>query len=337
MLWERVASADFVSLLMAGVQLPVVNLIIATGIVALVLVVRSRRVAGDSGSAPPQLASRHVAEAWALGMGAVVAVVAYGVLSILQGVVFDLVNVVSWWYYATPLISGAAIATVVMLVMRAGERDIALRPVVPTSRRTWASFVRPREMTAAALATTLLVWTTVFAGTNSTPDQEGRFVYVDIAVPNTDVEPLRPWFYGWAYGVPVLICAALMALAAWGALHINARRSFTGPDPVTSERATRTAIGNGVARIVIGVTLLSLSGALRFIAHGSSVGNLTIEGQGTYEAVWRYAEFAVVGGAVAPCFEIAGFLVLLLTGIGILKAATRPARRAQTPRAEQVR
>lgn len=337
MLWERVASADFFGLLMAGLQVPVVNLVIAAGIVALVLVARTGRGAGTNGSAQPQLASRHVAEAWVLGNGAVAAAFAYGLLRILQSFVFDLVNVVSWWYYATPLISGAAIATVVVLVMTVGERDTPLRPMVPTSRRTWASFVRPREITAAALATALLISITVFAGMNSTPDQEGRFVYVNITVPNTDVEPLRPWFYGWAYGVPVLICAALMILAAWGALHINARRSFTGPDLITSERATRTIIGNSVARIVTGAALLSLAGALRFIARGSSIDKLTIEGQGTYEAVWRHAEFAVVGGAVAPCFEIVGFFLLLLTGIAMSKAAARPAPRARTAKAGQAR
>lgn len=334
MFWDRVASADIFSLLMAGVQLPVVNFILASGVVALVLLARSRYVEEKDGNTPPQPHSRYAGEMRALGIGSLVTVLAYATLSILQGFVFDLVNVVSWWYYAAPLISGAAVLTVVMLVMALGQRETPRRPVLPTSRRTWVSFIGIRELTTAALLVVLLASTTIFAGLNSSPDQEGRFVYVDISVPNTDIAPLRPWFYGWAYGIPVLTCMALMIVAASAALHINAVRSFTGPDSVASERTDRIAIGNGVARIVAGVTALSLAGALRFIADGSAIEKLTIEGQGTYDAVWRYAEFAVIGGAIAPCFEIVGFLILLLTSIDRLKMS---ARRAQPAKVELAR
>ncbi|MBF0816941.1 hypothetical protein E4U02_11005 [Microbacterium paludicola] len=310
------------------------NLILATGIVALILLARTRHVEEKDGSTPPHLHSRYAGEMRVLGIGSLVTVVVYATLSILQGFVFDLVNVVSWWYYAAPLISGAVVLTVVMLVMALGQREIPRRPVLPTSRRTWLSFIRIRELTTTALLVVLLVSTTIFAGMNSSPDQEGRFVYVNISVPNTDIAPLRPWFYGWAYGIPVLICMALMIVAAWGALHINAVRSFTSPDLVASERTDRIAIGTGVARIVAGVTALSLAGALRFIADGSAIKKLTIEGQGTYDAVWRYAEFAVIGGAIAPCLEIFGFLILLLTSIARLKTSARrtPAARTELAR-----
>jgi hypothetical protein len=99
-------------------------------------------------------------------------------------------------------------------------------------------------------------------------------------------------------------------------LRSNAVRPFLRPETVGAEQGARVEIASGVVRIASAGTLLALAGAWRFIARAGSISQLTTvdaEGRsGSYETTWRYAEFAVAAGWLAPALEITAFVLLLL-------------------------
>ena len=51
------------------------------------------------------------------------------------------------------------------------------------------------------------------------------------------IDPIRLPFFGWTYGVPVLIGLAALAATSWAGLDRSSARPFTSPQTVTAERA----------------------------------------------------------------------------------------------------
>ena len=146
-------------------------------------------------------------------------------------------DVVSWWRYATPVFSAfLGISVVLGLIVTRGTTPPEA-PVLPAARRTWLSFSPRRGIIGASIALLVLVATTIAAGLASSPDGQGRYIWLAIPVPNeVAIDPIRPWFYGWAYGVPVLICVAVLTAVTWAVLHTNAARPYIRPETVTAER-----------------------------------------------------------------------------------------------------
>lgn len=305
----------------AAFTLPLFSLVVASLFVA-GLLVAARLRGGLSGTAPHidavarSVAARYVPERRALGVGAIAIIVVFAIENVVRGYVLNLADIVEWWQYATPVFAAFLCLTVVLSLIVFKGTTPPEQPVVPTARRTWTSFGPRAGIIGAGVALATLLVTTCAAGLASSADERGRFIYLDIPVPNTAIDPLRPWFYGWAFGVPVIVCLGALVVVTWATLRSNAVRPFLRPETVSAEQGARLDVASGAVRIATAGMLLALAGAWRFIARAGSVSQLTtIDADGrsdSYETVWRYAEFAVAGGWLAPALEITAFALLLL-------------------------
>lgn len=297
---------------------PLFSLIVAALIVAGALLLARRRV--ERSRAAPQadavtqsVAARYLPERRALGIGAISVIVAFAIGNVALGYLFNFVNVVEWWRYATPVFAAALCLIVVLCLILFRGTTPPEQPVVSTARRTWTSFGSRMGLFGAGAAFVALLATTIAAGLASSADGGGRYIYLELRVPNEVIDPIRPWFYGWDFGVPVLVCLAVLAVATWATLRSNAVRPFLRPETVGGEQAARTEVASAVVRIATAGMLLALAGAWRFIARAGSISQLGIEGhKDLYEVTWRYAEFAAVAGWFAPAVEITAFALLLL-------------------------
>ncbi|WP_139418173.1 hypothetical protein [Agromyces laixinhei] len=319
------------ALLEVLLHLPLFSLVIAAVIAAIVLVLRRARPADSGGrnalgprANDPTRSSRYRPEHLALALGAIVVIVAYGAENIVRGYLVQLVNVVEWWQYATPVFAAMlVIAAVLALVIL--RKQVPEQPAPSNVRRTWTTFGPRGGIVGALLASVALVGTTVAAGLASSPDADGRWIHLVLTAPNASVDAVRPWFYGWAFGVPVLVCTAALAVVVWLTLRSNAARPFLRPDTITGETIARAEVASGTVSIGTAGMLLALGGAWRFIARSGSLANLEIEGvPGTFDITWRYAEFAVAGGWLAPVAEVVAFVLLLLVA-SRLRRRPRPA------------
>jgi len=303
----------------AALSLPVVSLLIAGILVGGILIAASRRREAASALPAGAAASRHLPELRAVSISAIGVMVVFVIDDLVRRYLLDLSDVISWWRFATPLFIALVGVCVVLapIATRGTRRPEAAVP--PTARRTWTSFGPRAGLIGAGITLVALVATTVAAGLTSSPDGQGRYIWLVIPVPNeSGIDPLRTWFYGWAYGVPVLICTLALTIAGWATLQRNAARPFIHPDTVAAERAARRAVAAGVVQIATGAMLLALAGAWRLISSAGSVTLLWIDGQNggqPYDASWRYGALADLAGWLAPVAEIVGFTLLLLVAV----------------------
>lgn len=274
-----------------------------------------------SGGAAAPVRARYLPELRTLEIVAAAVIVLFAVENVVRGYFLPMPYDVAWWRFATPVFCafiGICIALALVALRGTSPSEI---PVVPTARRTWTSFLPRVSLIGACIALLSLVTTTIVAGLASSADEEGRYVSLEIPVPNEPaIDPIRQWFYGWAFGIPVLICVVALIVASWALLHAHAARPFIRPETVAAERDARREVSIGAARIATAGLLLALAGAWRLIARAGSGSQLTIIGQNEgdpYDATWRYAELATAAGWCAPVLEITAFIMLLLVASGI--------------------
>lgn len=322
-----------IELLSAAFSTPLFSLVIALVLAGGVLVHASRPTRKHRAGVPlPEALARSVGARYAperrtLGLVAIIVVVVFAAEAVIRGYILTSPYGVSWWRVATALFC-AVVGVSVLLGLIAGRGTT--RPevaVVPMSRRTWTSFGPRAGLIVAGIVLFTLAATTVAAGLASSADDDGQFVYLAIQVPNEpDIHTLSVRFYGWAYGVPVLICLVALIGVTWAALHRNAIRPYIRPETVAAERSARREVASGAVHIATASMLLALAGAWRLIARGGSLSSLYIEGQNgsrPYDVAWRYAELAVAAGWCAPLLEIAAFLLLVLVA-GRLRGRPTP-------------
>lgn len=251
-------------------------------------------------------------------IGALAVVAALVVENVIRGYVLDMVDDVSWWRFATPVAVAALANAVLLAAILARGSGPTESPVVTGTRRTWTSFSTRTALITGIAATLLLIVTTIAAGLSSSPDRHGRYVWLEIPIPNeSSVDPLRLWFYGWSFGVPVLVALTALIAATWAALHVNAARSFIRPSTTSAERSLRADTARGVVKIAAAAILLALAGASRLMAAAGATTQLWIEGQNggePYEVIWRYAELVSTAGWLAPAVEVVAFALLLTAG-----------------------
>lgn len=319
-------------LVAAAFSTPLFSLVIALLVAAGILLLASRRALEDrapaqlSGAAGRAVRARYLPELRGLGIAAIAVIALFAIENVVRGYLLDLPGLFSWWRYAVPLFCALVGMSVVLgLVVLRGTRP-SETPVVPATRRTWVSFSPRPDVVGAGVVLLALSATTAAAGLSSSADSRGRYVWLEIPVPNeAAIDPIRLSFYGWAYGVPVLICLAALSIATWAVLHRNAARPYIRPETVVVERDARRDIAIGAVRIATASMLLALAGAWRLIADAGSVSHLVIDGQNggdPYDAAWRYAELAVAAGWFAPVLEITAFVLLLIVA---LRRCRRPA------------
>ncbi|MGO4102538.1 hypothetical protein AB4Y63_01160 [Leifsonia sp. YAF41] len=279
----------------------------------------------------------------ALSVGAIGVILVFAIENIVRGYLLNLVNVVEWWQYATPVFAASlSLAITLGLIVFRGTTYSEL-PVVPTAPRTWTSFSPRAGLIGAGAALVTLLTTTITAGMASSADDAGRYIYLEIPVPNVPIEALRPWFYGWSFGVPVIICLAALIAVTWATLRSNAARPYFRPDTVGAERKARVGIATDVVRIATAGMLLALGGAFRFIDRSGTISRMIVERDGqsnSYDTTWRYAEFATAAGWLAPALEITAFALLLFVACRSFRVKTvgLPQDRVErSPESESVR
>ena len=335
-------------LVAAAFSLPLFSLFVSIVIIAgwlIVVGVRRRRTGQGATGAKPLTPSRLLTERRVLSAGALAVIVAYAIENVVRGYLLNLADIVEWWQYATPLFAACVCLTVMLGFLSLGGGSPSGQPVVSLARRTWTSFNSLSGLLSVGAASFALIATTVAAGMASSPDNRGRYILLAIPVPNVPIDALRPWFYGWAYGIPVLLCLAALMVITWATLRRNSLRPFLGPETVVAEKRVRVEVATGVVRIATASMLLALGGAFRFIDSAGSIMGLQVGGDGgrndSYELSWRYAEFAVAAGWLAPILEITAFLLLILvatrTPIGDVLRRRPDARSAQGVLPESVR
>lgn len=306
----------------AALSSPLVSLILAMVICGGILIVARER--GDRQLTNPvarPIAARYAPEHRTLGLAAIAVIALFAAENVIRGYLLDHHDQVSWWRYATPVFGAAlGIAVTLSLIVLRGTTPPEV-PVLAGTRRTWTSFSSRTGIACASIVFLALVATTLAAGAASSADGEGRYIWLEIPVPNeARIDPIRPWFYGWAYGIPVLICLTALIAVTWGTLHRNAARPYRRPDTIAAEGAARREVALGTVRIATAGMLLALAGAWRFIAGAGSSSSLVVEGQNEgnpYDVVWRYAELATAAGWCAPAIEIIAFVLLLLVASGL--------------------
>ncbi|WP_136041265.1 MULTISPECIES: hypothetical protein [unclassified Microbacterium] len=333
----------------ALLSLPFVSLVVAA-IIAVGIAVSPRWAARRRSrvrltpSAAAAVSVRYAPEHVTLGIAAIAVIVIFVAENLVTGYVLgmfgvSLNGVVSWWRYATPVFT-ASVGVAVLLAMIATRGSTPPERPIVAARRTWLTFSSRVAWVGAALALLALTTITLLAGLASSNLNGGPYVYLEIDVPNETIDPIRPWFYGWAYGIPVLICTVALVAVVVAALHANAARAFLRPETVVAEQRERRDIASGITRLTASAALLALAGALRFIADAGTAAGLTVMGDGrsnTYDVFWRYGELAAIGGRVAPVLEITAFVLLFLVTAHLAHGAesAAPAPRVAESRAAQ--
>lgn len=304
----------------AAFSTPLVSLVLAAIVAGVLLLLATPRERGVqvalSEAAARSFKKRYAPERRTLGIAAIAVVVVFAAENVIRGYVLNLVDVVSWWRFATPVASIIlAIAVLVTLIVLRGS-GASETPVVTGARRMWTTFGPRMGLILSGVVLLLLVGTTIAAGVTSAADDRGQYVWLEIPIPNEDaIDPIRLWFYGWTFGLPVLIALAALIVTTWLALHFNAVRPLIRPETAAAERGFRSEVASGAVAVATAGMLLALAGAWRLIARAGSGTQLVIEGQNggePYEAVWRYAELGTVAGWLAPILEIIAFTLLFL-------------------------
>lgn len=310
--------SDVVDLMLGLAAFPpfclIIALIISGGM--WIFVSRPDAVAARRAHDEPQaIRARHSSERKALGAAAVTIIIVFVAEFLIRGYILTSSDRISWWRFAVPIACATLALAIVFAVIAARGTSRPHTPVLST-RRGWTSFSSRGDLVAAVVVIFVLTGTTVLGGIASSPDDAGRFAWLAITIPNEpEIDPIRVPFYGWTYGVPVLICVLVLGSLLWLTLNQNAARAFLRPETVANERSARRTTASIATRITTAAMLLALAEAWGFIAGAGSGSQLTeIHANGesaTYDAAWRYAELAVVVGWIAPLLEIVAFVLLL--------------------------
>ncbi|WEK61529.1 MAG: hypothetical protein P0Y60_01840 [Candidatus Microbacterium colombiense] len=323
----------------AAFSLPLFSLFIAVIVAGGIAIVasRPRDVADAAGSSPRSTGlpagSGYRAVRIALTTAAIVVIVVFGVENVLRGYVLDLYGITAWWRFATPVFAaGLALAVIAAVAARSAARPVV--PVVTGERRTWRTFVPRATLIGGAVALAAVLVTTIAAGLVAYVGSNGESAWLEIPINNApEIDPVRLNFYGWTFGIPVLICAALLVAATGALLHLTAARPYIRPETVVVERQERRAAARDAVRIATAGLLLALAGAWRLIASAGGVSGLTIDGQNDgamFEVMWRHSELALAAGRCAPVLEVVAFVLLLLViGQAGRAKATRSSDRAE--------
>lgn len=269
-----------------------------------------------SGAAGRSVNKRYAPERHALAIAALAVAAVFAAEDIVRGSGLVGDGAVPWWRFAIPVVSSTlAIGFLVVVIMLRGSGP-AEAPVVTGARRTWTSFGPRVGLILWGVVFLLLVATTIGAGLTSAADDRGQYRWLEIPIPNeAAVDPIRLGYYGWAFGLPVLIAVAALLVTTAIALRRNAARPFIRPETVAAERGLRADVASGAVAVSTAGMLLAMAGAWRLIARAGSPAQLWIQGRNggePYEAAWRYAELATVVGWGAPVLELIAFGLLFV-------------------------
>ncbi|MGO2750470.1 MAG: hypothetical protein ACTIA6_10510 [Pseudoclavibacter sp.] len=161
-----------------------------------------------------------------------------------------------WFEFAPELLVGCGALfalTIALLCVRQPPRAA----VPPSEPRNWRTYA-PRPLVIGLVVTLggfLLV--TLFAGSISSPDQDGRYTMLEINS-GGDFSAGSGIFYGWAYGIPTALVAFALVGITFVFLQLNATRPFMEPGTVTWETQSRRSISTRVLWFSVGILAYAL-------------------------------------------------------------------------------
>jgi hypothetical protein len=227
----------------------------------------------------------------------------------------DAAGYFQWWRYWPPVVA-AAVWVIVITAALARTRPRPEAHVGAGLRRTWRTYLRPADIRLAVAALALLSVTVLVAGLASSSGQNGWFTVLEIPVGDNGSGSVT--FPGWGNGVPVLIAAALVAVAAMGVLNADSIAPFHSPVTTGEEMDLRRAAASSVLAVAAAGILLGL-GQLWFAIGAAGLGSVGV-------GVPQVGDFIFHTGfaAIAPALAYVGAAVEGLAFFLIFRMACAP-------------
>jgi hypothetical protein len=231
---------------------------------------------------------------------------------------------VRWWYY-TNVIAVAAIVVAVLLVVLVRVRVHREGTVTPITPRNWLTFTAARDRAIAGTAFGLLAVTCICAGLASSQDANGQYAIIAIGVGDSSGTAT---FFGWAYGVPVLVVLVVLATLVFASLRANAHPPFVSAETVDEERSDRRETSAMIVGLSTAAVTTALGQAWAMIgSSGTGSVGVGIPGVGTFTSTSGYAAIAPAMLVVSGLLTM-GALLYLLLAVRKGVASARSARRA---------
>ncbi len=208
-------------------------------------------------------------------------------------------SLLPWTRLALPLVLAAAAIGASMIRRRPSVG--APHTDVPLRRRSWSSFVSTGWIRVGATLAAALTVITVVCGLVASDDGTGGaavwLIFGDGAM---------SFFYGWPFGLPVLIAAALLicvCVLAWGRI---AAPPFAAGQ-VAEESRARATDSNRLAALATASFGLTMGAVVELIGYsGTGAAGVGIPGVGEFVFTTDYAAFA-------PSFVIVGWAAQVLS------------------------
>lgn len=224
----------------------------------------------------------------------------------------------NWWAYADLLLVTCVALLGLALTITAFRRT-PVAPVAPAHPRTWRSFLSAGQLWLLIVPTILLLALVAFAGSVSSPDEDGIYRILELDV-GEDADGVGGGmlisFFGWAYGLPVAGVALALMLLTLLVLHVNAVRPFLRPETVAAEETSRSTLATLFILFSAGTVLVTLARATRLV---STAGDITLVREG-YQ--WETSV-----SAISPWLFWAGLALQLLGYVLLLMVARIALRR----------
>lgn len=292
-----------------------IGVLVVAVVVATILVRTRRRGETD------RPAASHAVRAGALSV-----VLVWGLDHLVRRLLVDNPSI-AWWAFAVPIAVGALALCVRPEPRRPGTRRTGA-PTAVGVRRSWSSFTDPRLLRVAVALGGVLTITTVCAGLASSPDEAGRWALLVFGDGGTTS------FYGWAYGLPVLLATALLA----GVVGARLRRIAAPPFPdagVADERLRRRAASDAVVSVALGSVALAAGEVFHFLGRvGLGSVGAGIPGVGDFTWGTPYAAFAGAFEGAGWLLSVAAVVLLLGLAAGTLPTQLFGPRMPMRPRPE---
>lgn len=234
-------------------------------------------------------------------------------------------SVFAWWPFIVPFVGGVLGVCLVGLPS-SGERALrtAAGVTVDHRRRSWLAFVSPVAASTGIAVFVVMVVTVLAAGAMSSPDDSGRFTQFTMPVGDGTAGTL---FFGWYFGVPVLVGTMILAGTTWFWLSHGARTPIAAQGRFSDEFLRRQR-ASALLRIATAATCVVIGEAWALIARAAQ---LTITIPGTGAGVIEFGtSFAAIGSILAvAAYMLQGSGLALLVAVLIrrrLPALPQPTR-----------